>query len=111
VQRGGGRIAREDDQRRAALCRLRDPGHRVRETWALVNAAHAEPPGHARMRIGHASGPTLVTRRDEAPAPLDERRGDREIAAADDTERDVAAGLQHAPRHHVDDGRPRLPPA
>jgi hypothetical protein len=52
-----------------------------------------------------------VTRRDEAPAPLDERRGDREIAAADDTERDVAAGLQHATRHHVDDGRPRLPPA
>ena len=106
AQRGGGRVAREDDQRRAALRRLRDPGHRVREPGALVHAAHAEPPGHARVRVGHASGSALVARGDEAPALVDECRGDREVPAADDAERDVAAGIEHAARHHVDDGRP-----
>ena len=80
-------LAGEHEQRRAALGRLGDAGHRVGEAAALVDGDDADLAADPGVRVGHRRGAALVAGGDEADAVRDEGVGDVEVAAADHAER------------------------
>ena len=91
ADRRGGHVGREHDQRRAALGRLGQAGHRVGQPRPLMDAARGEPPAHAPVAVGHADRAALVARRVEARAGVAHRVGDGEVAAAHEPEHGVHA--------------------
>ena len=50
----------EHEQRRPALDRLGQPGHRVRQPGPLMHAAHADAAARACVSVGHADRAALV---------------------------------------------------
>ena len=85
-RRPGG-VRRQHQHRGAALGRLRDPGERVGEAAALVQAQHRHGAGGARVGVGHHGRTGLVPGRDEGHAAAAQRVRHVEVAAAHHAER------------------------
>ena len=96
-------VGGEHQQRRAALGRLGDAGHRVGQPAALVHRQHADPAAHPGVGVGHRRRAALVPGGDERDAARAQRVGDVEVAAADHTERVADAELGERPADQLGD--------
>ena len=92
-QRGRRGLAGQDEERRAALGRLGQPGHRVGQPRTLVHADHAHASRHPRVAVGGGDRPGFQTRVVQGGAAGDERLGDDHVARAQQPE-DVAHALR-----------------
>ena len=91
AQLRGGRVGREQDQRRARLRGLGQPRDRVRQARPLVHGRDAEAPADPGVAVGHAERAGLVAGGDEPPAGGHDRVRHGQIPAAHEPEDDVAA--------------------
>ena len=103
ANRGGGGVARQHQDRRTALGRLRQAGHRVGEARSLVDTAHAHLAADLCIRVRHRDGRALVPCRDEQRTARDQRVGGHEISAADQSERSAHPTLRQRPSNSFGD--------
>ena len=86
LNRSGGGVRSDHNERRPCLRRLREGRGRVGETRALVDGCHSHPSADSRVGVGHAHRGALVASRHEAGPAAHHRVRDREIAASDESE-------------------------
>ena len=106
-ERRGRRLTGDHEQRRPALRRLGEAGHRVREPGALVNSADTHSPCGPGVSVGHADGAALVAGVVEVGAAPAERVRDDEVAAAEHAERVLHPLRGDRQADDIGDGRRR----
>ena len=94
AQRHRAGFRRDDDDRRMRPVRRGDRSDEVGDAGAILRNAHAVPPGHSRVAIGHMAGALLVGDGNEASDGKGKKIQRIHVSRADDAEH-VCDALRH----------------